>query len=91
MYTTDLGELGKVLLVRHSVLTGGPSALAGDINGDGDVDLADAILVLQVLVGMTSASIRPSYPTSGADVNGDAKIGLEEARYILQYVAGMRQ
>ena len=60
--------------------------LKGDINGDLNVTLADAILALKVAVGLNPAGINLN-----ADVNGDGKIGLAEVIYILQYVAGLRQ
>jgi len=63
----------------------------GDINGDGTVDLLDAIIALRVQAGMdTSKLVRSSYPTSDADVNGDGRIGMEEIIYILQYTAQLR-
>ncbi len=56
---------------------------AGDINCDDNIDLTDAILVLQLLVG-----IEPDQNIcKDADVNGDDKIGLEEMIYILQKVS----
>ncbi|MDA3833613.1 MAG: dockerin type I repeat-containing protein [Spirochaetales bacterium] len=58
----------------------------GDINYDKEVDLADAILALQVMAGMNPAGVY-----AGADVNGDGKIGLAEVIYALQCVAGLRQ
>lgn len=66
-----------------SFMTGGEDN--GDINGDNNVDLADAILALKVVVGMTPADINLN-----ADVNEDGKIGVAEIIYILQYVAGLR-
>ena len=62
----------------------------GDVNGDGEVNLADAILALKVITGMNPTSIMTNYPTSGADVSGYGKIGMSEVIYILQTVAGMR-
>lgn len=63
----------------------------GNINGDGRVDLADAIIALQVIAGMdVSGLIVANYATSGADVNGDGRIGMEEIIYILQYTAQLR-
>ena len=56
----------------------------GDINGNGVVDLADAMLAMQVTVGMNPAGVNRS------DVNRDGKIGLAEVLYILQKVAGLR-
>ncbi|MFZ4438402.1 MAG: InlB B-repeat-containing protein [Syntrophales bacterium] len=58
----------------------------GDVNGDGAVTLADAILALQVISGNTPAqAVRKE-----ADVNGDGKIGMAEVIYILQKAAGVR-
>jgi uncharacterized repeat protein (TIGR02543 family) len=64
--------------------------LKGDINDDGFVSLADAIMALQTIGEMKPAGIRLDYAASGADVGGDNRIGLEEIIYILQRVAGMR-
>jgi hypothetical protein len=58
----------------------------GDVNVDGNVDLVDAVLSLQVCAGMTP----PDEVNIHADVTGDHKISLEEVIYILQTVAGMR-
>ncbi|MDM8553386.1 FG-GAP-like repeat-containing protein [Desulfococcaceae bacterium HSG7] len=69
----------------------GPVWQPGDINGDGNVDLQDAIIVLHVLSGYDDAGlIRPGYVASGADVNGDGRIGMEELLYILQKEAELR-
>jgi len=58
----------------------------GDVNGSGgEPDLADAILALQVLAGLSPPNVNV-----GADVNNDDKIGIEEVIYILQKVAGLR-
>ncbi len=52
----------------------------GDINGDGFINLDDAVLTLQVLAShSTQQNINLN-----AEVNNDSKIGLEEAVYILQ-------
>jgi hypothetical protein len=56
----------------------------GDINGDGIVDLADVILVFQVMTGMVSDSA----VCMAADVNDDGKIDLADAGYILQAMWG---
>ncbi|MCD6585823.1 MAG: hypothetical protein J7K96_08690, partial [Desulfobacteraceae bacterium] len=57
----------------------------GDVNGDSNVDLSDAILALQLMVGINPA--QPIYKT--ADVNDDGQIGLEEAIRALQAVSGI--
>ncbi|MDM8522756.1 dockerin type I repeat-containing protein [Desulfococcaceae bacterium HSG8] len=63
----------------------------GDINGDDNVDLKDAVIALQVLVSAdTKEPVRSDYGESGADVNGDARVGTEEVIHILQYSAILR-
>jgi hypothetical protein len=70
---------------------GTSTVLKGDINGDGKVDLADAVLALKVMAGLGQTGVRANYATSGADVNGDGMVGAAEVGYILQYAAGLRQ
>ncbi|MHB8827993.1 MAG: IPT/TIG domain-containing protein [Syntrophales bacterium] len=72
-------------------LAGGTAVLKGDINDDGNVDLADAVLALKVMVGLNPPAIRPLYQYSGADVNGDGKVGQHELLHILQRLSGLRQ
>jgi hypothetical protein len=57
----------------------------GDIDGDGNVNLTDAILALQVMAGRQPASLNLA-----ADVNSDGRIGMADVIYILQKVAGMQ-
>jgi hypothetical protein len=59
--------------------------MKGDVNGDGIIDLADLVLSLQLLAGMSVSDVH-----RGADVNADGRIGLEEALYILGKAAGLR-
>ena len=59
--------------------------MTGDINPNGVVNLADAILVLQVMSRTLPAGIDGS-----AGVNNDGKLGLADAIYILQEIAGLR-
>lgn len=63
----------------------------GDLNGDGKIDLADAVLVLKVISGVdTSGLILSDFTSSGAEVNGDNRVGMAEAIYILQKISGLR-
>jgi hypothetical protein len=60
--------------------------IKGDINGDGTVNLADAILVLQLMSrGSPGGTIE-----NVADTNSDGKLGVADAIYILQKVSGLR-
>ena len=61
--------------------------LLGDVNNDGAVTIADAILACRVMSRMPTTGHTIS---SDADVNGDGKIGVAEVIYILQKVAGLR-
>ncbi len=58
----------------------------GDLSGEGEVNLADAIIVLKALTGIEPATVF----YLSADVNEDGKIGMEEFIFILQKVANLR-
>ncbi|OQY57906.1 MAG: hypothetical protein B6245_14585, partial [Desulfobacteraceae bacterium 4572_88] len=63
----------------------------GDIDGNGTVSLADAIIALKVVAGMQDIpepEIRGDYAGSDADVNGDNRVGLTEAAFILARISG---
>lgn len=64
--------------------------LLGDLDGLGDVNLADAVLGLQVLSGIHVTNIRPNYSESGADVDGNGRIGFPEVLYILRLTAEIK-
>jgi len=64
--------------------------LPGDLDGNGSVDLSDAIIALKVLSGMKPAELVTPYAPSGSDVDGNLRVGIEEAAYILEDVAGLR-
>jgi hypothetical protein len=70
----------------RSVAAGFRNVLAGDINDSRSVDLADAILAMQLLSGVVTAET--AYRQ--ADVNGDRRIGTDDALYVLQSLAGIR-
>ncbi len=59
----------------------------GDINNDATLDLADEILALQIVAGITPN--QNIYKT--ADVNNDGIIGMEEVIYILEKVVDTRE
>jgi hypothetical protein len=50
-----------------------------------EIDLSDAIVVLQILCGINTDNIYLE-----GDVNGDGKVSMEEAIYILEIVSGVR-
>jgi len=60
--------------------------MLGDVNGDGVVNLADAIVVLKLMAQMGQGEV----VHATGDANGDGKIGLAEASYAFQKAAGLR-
>jgi hypothetical protein len=74
----EIGEGGVSLIVIQA-------PTAGDVNGDGAVDLADAVLTLQFLSGTESEIVHPT-----GDATGDNAIGVEEGIWILQKAAELR-
>lgn len=58
-----------------------PSALMGDVDGDGDIDSTDARLALQAAVGSIELTNKQK---EAADMDGDGKITTTDARLILQ-------
>lgn len=58
---------------------------AGDVNGDGQIDLQDAIMALQILSNSSVSGVQ-----LGADTNNDQAIGAPEAIFILQKMGSLR-
>jgi sugar lactone lactonase YvrE len=67
------------------------TAVVGDPNGDGDVNLSDAIIGLKALADVCPLDIREDYLEAGTDVNGDNRLGLQDVIYDLQKAAELRQ
>ncbi|MCP4350604.1 MAG: hypothetical protein GY795_34485 [Desulfobacterales bacterium] len=93
---TDYGKYDIIVYAKNSegnvslpITTRFYQEISGDIDGDHNADLTDALLVLKILAGI-NVEPREDYSTSGVDVNGDNKVGMEEVVYILQNVAGMK-
>jgi uncharacterized repeat protein (TIGR01451 family) len=61
------------------------AVILGDMDGDSDVDLADAMVVCQFLCGM-EPDISPGHVPY--DLDGDGQIGAGELHFILQFVGG---
>ena len=57
--------------------------LLGDVNGDGNINIFDALMILQHIKGDIDLSDVPA-----ADVNGDGNINIFDALMILQHIKG---
>ncbi len=54
-------------------------ALRGDVNGDGEENIKDAIFVTKIILGTEDA-------TEAADVNNDGKINIQDVMFIVNYI-----
>ena len=79
--TTVDGQKTASIAVRVS-----SNAPLGDLNNDGDVDSADALLILRSSVGLMALS---EAQRAVADVNSDNSIDAGDAILILRYDAGL--
>lgn len=58
--------------------------LKGDVNGDGEVDIADAVCIVNHVVGKAT----PAFVAAAADVNGDGDVDIADAVRIVNLVVG---
>jgi hypothetical protein len=59
--------------------------ITGDLNGDDLLNLADAIIGMQIVSGLGSANLSTLF-----DVDGDGRTGMKEVVFILQRLSEMR-
>lgn len=60
------------------------SVTIGDVNGDGDVDIADAVCIVNYVVGKPNST----FVLAAADANGDGDVDIADAVCIVNYVVG---
>ena len=60
------------------------SYMLGDVNGDGDVDIADAVCIVNYVVDKPNTN----FIEAAADANGDGDIDIADAVHIVNYVVG---
>ena len=61
--------------------------ILGDANGDGSVDIADAVCIVNHVVGKPNTT----FIEAAADANGDGDIDIADAVHIVNYVVGKIQ
>jgi subtilisin family serine protease len=60
----------------------------GDINGDGNVNAGDVILILRYIVGLKTLN---EQQLSAADVSGSGVVGTEDVVLLLRYIVGLTE
>lgn len=72
------------------ITVSGPKPRLGDVDGDGEIDLADAAAVLAYVVGHSAGdSGAPAFSKDLADVSGKGGITSYDAALIAQYAMGL--
>ncbi|MBN1695894.1 MAG: hypothetical protein JW881_00150 [Spirochaetales bacterium] len=66
-------------------VTSPPSGTMGDVNGDGTINIVDALMTAQYYVGLAPSGFNPD----AADVNCDDTINIVDALRIAQYYVGL--
>ncbi|MGE0083822.1 MAG: DUF1566 domain-containing protein [Desulfococcaceae bacterium] len=84
VYANDLKDFQSLPVILTVNQTNGEKADPGDVNADGEITLADALLVLKLMSGKNVT------PAPGSDINADDKTELANSVFILQKVADMR-
>jgi len=64
------------------------TTMKGDVSGDNQVTVVDALFVSQYTVGLRTLN---SQQLAAADVNGDGQVTVVDALFIAQYTVGLRQ
>ena len=59
--------------------------IKGDINGDDDISIQDAIYIFKYLAGKLELTTEETY---AADINNDSNVTIADAIYIFRYLAG---
>lgn len=86
MYEREVTINENETLIENIILS--PTDVeTGDVNGDGEISLKDALLALRISAGESEFS---QAVCRYAHVNGDLRIGPEEAVYILQVISEMK-
>ena len=99
MGSTTLGNTVRDLTNPMGVVIGNPNGLSGnvvvgdvdytlgDVNEDGSINIADALIIAQYYVGLNPPQF--TAPTSAGDTSGDGNTNIVDAMLIAQYYVGL--
>ena len=79
--STDSVNLTKVASLEYGTE---PEYTLGDIDGDGNIDITDALIALRVSAQITTLDTKE---TKAADVNTDGFVDIKDALLLLRYSA----
>ena len=83
VYTATADKKNAKLVVKFSG-EGGSAVTAGDVNGDGEINLTDAAWIVRTYVGR-----RPDgFVDAAADLNGDGAVNLSDASMVVRIFVG---
>lgn len=81
--TSSKDKLSDVTFAIH-VVAEHNAVIKGDVNGNGEVDIDDAVCILRHLVNKPN----DHFVEAAADVNGNNEIDIDDAVMILKYLVG---
>src|SRR5438132_11351611 len=80
---------GVAALVNLAAQSLTRAAVCGDVNGDGVVNIGDALVVAQYDVGLRTCGVAPFSHPEVCDVNGDAACDIGDALRMAQCDVGL--
>ena len=90
LFVIEHGEIIGQIPVKVSDASSQTQMLPGDVDGSGDVNVADAVLLARLLAEDKDISIGAQGKIN-ANVNGDANLDSEDMTAILEYLADLRK
>ena len=74
-------DMGMLLVSKMAIedITPAPEPITGDVNGDGEITVADVNVIISIIVGITDA-------TPAADVNGDGEVTVADVNAVINLI-----
>lgn len=85
---SSAGQTGSESITVHITAPDGEPTRIGDVNGDGQVNVADALMILQHITGLLELN---THQQTAANVSGcsEGTVSVTDAILILRYVVGL--